>query len=414
MMMTKSYSHYESLNVTSDAPTEVIRAAYRSLSQKYHPDKNIGNHDAEQMMMRLNAAYSVLSDSDQRNLYDLQLLSEDAPSKSKAATLVDQIRKQTKGWDGRIVTMMVGGFSVALIAISWLIWKDNQSMLQIERGMTYTPEVASAPETGWANLPTARNDGHKSGSGKAARVGEIQLAGPSGLDPVTAEQPAPAAAPKAPAAPAPAAKISEYARLTEMLKGMGLGLHKLDMPGLASNTKPAAAKAAEPVKAPEAAKASAAPSASAAAPLAASDSSRAREEAVRTAAPDPVRSDAKSVADAGKASAPLQVASAAPLASANLASASHAPRAAVIADARSCVAPAYPLNAYRNGETGTVLLALLLGSDGKVIESKVQKSSGWSDLDKAARKALSLCKFKPAEGQTEPAWANLAFVWSID
>ena len=71
--MTKFHSHYESLNVTRDAPPEVIRAAYRSLSQKHHPDKNSGNDEAARVMARLNAAYSVLSDAGQRELYDLQL-----------------------------------------------------------------------------------------------------------------------------------------------------------------------------------------------------------------------------------------------------------------------------------------------------------------------------------------------------
>jgi hypothetical protein len=31
-------THYEDLHVTEDAPDEVIRAAYRSLSLKHHPD----------------------------------------------------------------------------------------------------------------------------------------------------------------------------------------------------------------------------------------------------------------------------------------------------------------------------------------------------------------------------------------
>lgn len=66
-------SYYEALKVTLDAPPEVIRAAYKTLSQKYHPDKNPNNPDAERMMSRINAAYSVLSDPDKRRDYDLSL-----------------------------------------------------------------------------------------------------------------------------------------------------------------------------------------------------------------------------------------------------------------------------------------------------------------------------------------------------
>jgi TonB family protein len=401
-MMTKTHSHYESLNVTPDAPTEVIRAAYRSLSQKHHPDKNVGNHQAAQMMMRLNAAYSVLSDAEQRELYDLQLMSEHRAMGipvGKAALLLHHVRHRVKNWDKRIVTVMLCGLSAVLIPASWLIWRDNQSVLQIDQGMIHPADTTAAPDDGWPPIGAPAD--------KAKHVGVIQITGSSGLVAATPDQPAPEAAPKAPAAP-PAPKESELARLTSMLKGMGLGLHKLELPSLASNAKPAPAKpvdTAKPAKAAEPAKASAAPSApeQPAVALASVEPARLREEPARSAAPEPVRSEAKAVADTSRASA-------APVASA----ASHAPRSALIAEARSCTAPAYPVNSFRNGETGTVLLALLVGNDGRVIESKVQKSSGWPDLDKAARKALALCKFKPADSQGEPAWANLAYVWSID
>lgn len=412
-MMARSPSHYESLNVTRDAPAEVIRAAYRSLSQKYHPDKNSGNRDAEHMMARLNAAYTVLSDSQQRERYDMQLLSSPLmdPHEAAPAPSLKQLGRYLRSWDRRLVAILLGAFSVVLVPVSWYIWTDHQSMLRIEQGMVYPAQPEAAPDTGWPTLSTAPG---KAAASKASRVAVIQMAGPSGLGVDPAEMPAPAAPPKAAATTASSAKGSDFDRLTAMLKGMGLGLHKLDLPGMASNAKSAPAKVAEPAKAAEPSKASAAPSApvQAAAVAAAADAPRAREEA-RPAAPEPVRSEAKPLADAGRAStAPAAVASVASAASA--ASASQAPRNAVIAEARSCAPPPYPLNAYRNGETGTVLLSLLVGTDGHVVESKVKKSSGWPDLDKAARKALSLCKFKPAENQTEPAWASLAYVWSID
>lgn len=41
--MKKIHTHYDNLKVARIAPPEVIRAAYRTLSQKYHPDKNPGN-----------------------------------------------------------------------------------------------------------------------------------------------------------------------------------------------------------------------------------------------------------------------------------------------------------------------------------------------------------------------------------
>jgi protein TonB len=89
---------------------------------------------------------------------------------------------------------------------------------------------------------------------------------------------------------------------------------------------------------------------------------------------------------------------------------------AVLADANGCAKPDYPKNALRNGETGTVTLALLVGTDGRVAGSRVQKTSGSRDLDKAAVSALSMCKFKPATngGVAEQAWAQIAYVWTLD
>jgi protein TonB len=89
---------------------------------------------------------------------------------------------------------------------------------------------------------------------------------------------------------------------------------------------------------------------------------------------------------------------------------------AVLADANGCAKPAYPAGAARDGVSGTVTLALLVGTDGRVTDSKVQKSSGSRDLDKAAVSALSLCKFKPAMngGVAEPAWGRIAYVWTLE
>ena len=69
-LMEKEHSHYDNLKVARDAPIEVIRAAYRSLSQKYHPDRNNGSETATQAMKLLNMAYETLSDLAKRRQYD--------------------------------------------------------------------------------------------------------------------------------------------------------------------------------------------------------------------------------------------------------------------------------------------------------------------------------------------------------
>ena len=86
------------------------------------------------------------------------------------------------------------------------------------------------------------------------------------------------------------------------------------------------------------------------------------------------------------------------------------------ANAGDCVRPDYPARAAREGLTGTVTLALLVGVDGRVADSKIESTSGSRELDKAAVAALSMCKFKPARtnGVAEAAWTRMAYVWSLD
>ncbi len=91
-------------------------------------------------------------------------------------------------------------------------------------------------------------------------------------------------------------------------------------------------------------------------------------------------------------------------------------RTAVLINDKSCEKPVYPPAAMRNGDAGTVTLSLLVGVDGRVADAKIQKSSGSRELDKAARAALSLCKFVPASvnGVPQQAWSAISYVWTID
>ena len=69
--MKEIQSHYDSLKIARNAPDSVIRAAYKVLSQKYHPDKYDGDKvEAEKIMKLLNTAYSVLIDPQKRAEHD--------------------------------------------------------------------------------------------------------------------------------------------------------------------------------------------------------------------------------------------------------------------------------------------------------------------------------------------------------
>jgi hypothetical protein len=68
--MKKIHTHYDNLKVAQIAPIEVIHAAYRILSQKFHPDRNPGDSEAARIMVIINTSYEVLSDPDKRKEHD--------------------------------------------------------------------------------------------------------------------------------------------------------------------------------------------------------------------------------------------------------------------------------------------------------------------------------------------------------
>lgn len=69
--MAKLTTHYDSLNVSRNAPASVIKAAYKALSQYYHPDKYAGEHEeALRIIKVINGAYAVLSDVAKRAMHD--------------------------------------------------------------------------------------------------------------------------------------------------------------------------------------------------------------------------------------------------------------------------------------------------------------------------------------------------------
>ena len=63
--------HYNVLGVKEDAQESEIKKAYRSLSLKYHPDRN-SSQDAKEKMTEINEAFEILGDSQSKQKYDHQ------------------------------------------------------------------------------------------------------------------------------------------------------------------------------------------------------------------------------------------------------------------------------------------------------------------------------------------------------
>lgn len=68
--MATKRDYYEILGVAKTATTDDIKAAYRKLALKYHPDRNPGNKEAEDKFKEAAEAYEILSDTQKRAQYD--------------------------------------------------------------------------------------------------------------------------------------------------------------------------------------------------------------------------------------------------------------------------------------------------------------------------------------------------------
>src|ERR1700755_680741 len=62
--------YYKTLGIKKDATQDQIRAAYRKLARKHHPDLNPDDKEANKKFQQINEANEVLSDAEKRKKYD--------------------------------------------------------------------------------------------------------------------------------------------------------------------------------------------------------------------------------------------------------------------------------------------------------------------------------------------------------
>lgn len=75
----------------------------------------------------------------------------------------------------------------------------------------------------------------------------------------------------------------------------------------------------------------------------------------------------------------------------------------------------YPKTALHNRVEGTVVLRVLVGEDGGVKDIQIDRSSGSRDLDRAAREAVMMWKFKPGMrgGVPYSGWARVPINFTL-
>lgn len=95
--MSNAKDSYQILGITPSAELAVIKAVYKALALKYHPDRNKGNlAAAAKKMAEINEAYSVLSDEQKRAAYDRS---------RRGSSEQDQFDDEEEGFDSEFSSM---------------------------------------------------------------------------------------------------------------------------------------------------------------------------------------------------------------------------------------------------------------------------------------------------------------------
>ena len=83
-------------------------------------------------------------------------------------------------------------------------------------------------------------------------------------------------------------------------------------------------------------------------------------------------------------------------------------------DAKACKVT-YPKQSLVNEEQGVTSMQFLVSPAGKVLDSKLEKSSGYKALDKAALSTVAGCQFKPGSKDGAPAqtWTRVDYAWAL-
>lgn len=150
--------HYRVLQVDADADLDVIRAAYRVLAAKHHPDAG----GSASRMIAINAAWNMLSDPTSRAGYDRERRLRDSGDRWDAYR--NQATSTLRSTGTILEYGRYAGWSIPEVAqtdpdfLEWLARAPSgrQYRAEIDEILTHAPAASTAPATGGIALRVSR------------------------------------------------------------------------------------------------------------------------------------------------------------------------------------------------------------------------------------------------------------------
>jgi curved DNA-binding protein CbpA len=176
----KFMNYYEVLEVSPKASQAVIRAAYKTLMQRYHPDKNMGYPEMAQQAVLIGQAFEVLSDQEKREAYDMDLarqsILKEKQSRAFAVAVTAQQRKQPT--EPRIYRPASPNDPPGVTPAYWLLGFLVVGGLYLylpSNTSTQEHQAASKQATESAREQQAKQEAERAASAEAKKLKEAEL-----------------------------------------------------------------------------------------------------------------------------------------------------------------------------------------------------------------------------------------------
>jgi hypothetical protein len=148
--MNPNKDYYKILGIGKDAQKEEIKAAYRKLAMKYHPDRNPGDTESEEKFKEINEAYEILSNDINRHVYDEYRKGEE---KTRFAEAEETPAKETKNTTTKNKRTYERKTTVrterkiyikGTIAVKYWAEQENENFLSVLKEVVYRLNPVSA------------------------------------------------------------------------------------------------------------------------------------------------------------------------------------------------------------------------------------------------------------------------------